>query len=141
VGETQVEFSGRLQLCPDAPRDGIETNKLLNPHARWVMIRASTDSEVSRALQNCGLLSKAADLSTNMKSPIEALRLIISHNSTYTVRLTRGEADLQRAQALRFAVFNVELNEGLEDSHETGLDADPFDPCCDHLLVEHATSG
>jgi len=76
-----------------------------------------------------------------MKTPIEALRLIVSHNSTYAVRLTRSEADLRRAQALRFAVFNVELNEGLEGSHETGLDADPFDPVCDHLLVEHAASG
>ena len=76
-----------------------------------------------------------------MKSPIEALRLIVGHNSSYTVRLTCGEADLRRAQALRFAVFNLELNEGLEGSHETGLDADPFDPVCDHLLVEHSASG
>ena len=38
-------------------------------------------------------------------------------------------------------MFNVELNEGLEHSHETGLDADPFDPYCDHFLVEHATGG
>jgi hypothetical protein len=31
----------------------------------------------------------------------------------------------------------LELNEGLESSHATGLDADPFDDVCDHLLVEH----
>src|SRR5262245_64193859 len=76
-----------------------------------------------------------------MKSTIEALRLIVGHNSTYSVRLTRNDEDLRRAQALRFAVFNLELNEGLEGSHETGLDADPFDSVCDHLLVEHTASG
>ncbi len=105
------------------------------------MLHVRTDSEVPRAVQKFGLPSQAAESLTKMKSPIEALRLIVSHNSTYTARLTRGQEDLRRAQALRFAVFNLELKEGLEDSHETGLDADPFDPVCDHLLVEHAASG
>jgi putative hemolysin len=38
---------------------------------------------------------------------------------------------------LRFEVFNLELNEGLAESHFTGLDADAFDEVCDHLIVEH----
>ena len=42
---------------------------------------------------------------------------------------------------MRFEVFNLELNEGLAASHATGLDADPFDAVCDHLLVEHIPSG
>jgi len=41
---------------------------------------------------------------------------------------------------LRFQVFNLELNEGLAHSYTTGLDADPFDAVCDHLLVEHTPS-
>lgn len=41
------------------------------------------------------------------------------------------------AQALRFQVFNIELNEGLEQSYKTGLDVDPYDAVCDHLLVEY----
>jgi putative hemolysin len=105
------------------------------------MIHARTDSEESRVKQKFGLPRQAAELETRMKSSIEALRLIVSHTSAYTARLTRGQEDLQRAQALRFAVFNLELNEGLEGSHETGLDADPFDAVCDHLLVEHAAGG
>ena len=44
---------------------------------------------------------------------------------------------LRAAQSLRFEVFNLELNEGLEQSYATGLDADPFDSVCDHLIVEH----
>jgi putative hemolysin len=41
---------------------------------------------------------------------------------------------------LRFQVFNLELNEGFEQSYATGLDEDAFDNVCDHLLVEHLPS-
>lgn len=61
--------------------------------------------------------------------------------SAYRVRLAQSKADVQAAQALRFEVFNVELDEGLVHSYDTGLDADPFDEVCDHLLVEDATHG
>jgi putative hemolysin len=54
--------------------------------------------------------------------------------------LARTEADIRAAQALRFEVFNLELNEGLAESFVTGLDADPFDRVCDHLIVEHTPS-
>jgi putative hemolysin len=70
--------------------------------------------------------------------PIEALRLLVGSNTTYTVHEARNTEDVRAAQELRFSVFNLELNEGLEESFATGLDADPFDEVCDHLLVEHA---
>jgi len=54
----------------------------------------------------------------------------------YTARLAHGHDDVRAAQSLRFTVFNLELNEGLEQSYATCLDADPFDDVCDHLLVE-----
>lgn len=54
----------------------------------------------------------------------------------YSARLARSAADVRSAQLLRFMVFNVELREGLESSYLTMLDADRFDPVCDHLLVE-----
>jgi putative hemolysin len=59
----------------------------------------------------------------------------------YLARLARSAHDVQRAQRLRFEVFNLELGEGLAKSYVTGLDADPFDECCDHLIVEETTSG
>ncbi len=59
----------------------------------------------------------------------------------YRVRLSKGEEDVRAAQALRFAVFNLELNEGLTSSFSTGLDADRFDTVCDHLLVEELATG
>lgn len=58
----------------------------------------------------------------------------------YSARLVRDAAGLRAAQMLRFQVFNLELNEGLAESYATGLDADPFDAVCDHLLVEHLPS-
>jgi putative hemolysin len=41
---------------------------------------------------------------------------------------------------LRYLVFNLELNEGLESAHQTGYDTDQFDKACDHLIVEHRPS-
>lgn len=61
--------------------------------------------------------------------------------SAYRLRFAESAADLRAAQALRFEVFNLELDEGLVHSYDTGLDEDPFDAVCDHLLVEDAASG
>ncbi|MCY7305076.1 MAG: GNAT family N-acetyltransferase [Rhodoferax sp.] len=54
----------------------------------------------------------------------------------YQARLASSAADVLAAQALRFAVFNLELDEGLAESYDTGLDQDPFDAHCDHLIIE-----
>jgi putative hemolysin len=67
----------------------------------------------------------------------ESVRLLVSAPTQYAVRLAGSPAEIRAAQALRFQVFNLELNEGLAQSYETGRDADPFDAVCDHLLVEH----
>ncbi len=56
-------------------------------------------------------------------------------------RLAQSADELRRAQRLRFEVFNLELGEGLTESHVTGLDVDPFDEFCDHLIVEHVATG
>jgi len=71
----------------------------------------------------------------------ESMRLVVSASVQYTTRVARTAAEIRAAQSLRFEVFNLELNEGLAESHATGLDADPFDAVCDHLLVEHIPSG
>ena len=59
----------------------------------------------------------------------------------YEARLATSVEDLHAAQTLRFLVFNLELNEGLEQSFATLRDADPFDDICDHLLVVDRRSG
>jgi len=59
----------------------------------------------------------------------------------YVARLAQSAEEVRRAQRLRFEVFNLELNEGLVESHFTGLDVDPFDEFCDHLVVEELATG
>lgn len=58
--------------------------------------------------------------------------------SAYRARLADSTAAVRAAQALRFEVFNVELDEGLAQSYDSGFDADAFDAVCDHLIVEDA---
>jgi putative hemolysin len=60
--------------------------------------------------------------------------------SKYIARLARSADEVRRAQQLRFEVFNLELGEGLAESYATGLDVDPFDEFCDHLIVEELTT-
>jgi putative hemolysin len=61
--------------------------------------------------------------------------------ATYRTRLATTDADLEGAQRLRFEVFNLELNEGLDSAYLCGLDRDQFDEVCDHLLVEEIETG
>lgn len=56
------------------------------------------------------------------------------------VRLADCEADLKSAQHLRWKVFCEELG-AITNSATGQLDVDPFDPACDHLLVEDMSSG
>src|SRR5687768_1892965 len=76
-----------------------------------------------------------------MQIQLEPVHLLTRSAETYTTRLARDASEVKAAQALRFAVFNLELNEGLAESLATGLDADPFDEICDHLVVEHVPTG
>ena len=64
-----------------------------------------------------------------------------SAKSAYQARLATTPVEIQCAQALRFEVFNLELNEGLLESFDAGLDSDAFDAVCAHLIVEHTATG
>jgi putative hemolysin len=76
-----------------------------------------------------------------MKTLAESPQLRSPRIASYSIRLARDAADIEAAQRLRFEVFNLELNEGLDTAYLNGLDADRFDECCDHLLVEEVRSG
>ncbi|MFG2120342.1 GNAT family N-acetyltransferase [Streptomyces sp. NPDC048710] len=58
----------------------------------------------------------------------------------YTVTLARDEADVRAAQRLRHDVFAGEMGALLTTS-QPGLDVDPFDAYCDHLLVRDTVTG
>ena len=57
-----------------------------------------------------------------------------------SVRLASCKGDIEAAQKLRWNVFCAERGARL-DQGTIGLDADPFDDVCDHLLVEDLASG
>src|ERR1039457_5308922 len=76
-----------------------------------------------------------------MNSTLESIRLLVSSPAHYATRLAQNREEVRAAQALRFEVFNLELNEGLAQSYTTGLDQDRFDAVCDHLMVEHRPTG
>ncbi len=59
----------------------------------------------------------------------------------YRVRFARSPEELDELARLRFHVFNLELNEGLEESFATGRDLDEYDAQCHHLIVLHEPSG
>jgi len=56
------------------------------------------------------------------------------------IKITTDQSEIREAQRLRFQVFNLEMNKGLEASYERGLDVDHFDPFCDHLIVRDLQS-
>ncbi|MFD9688509.1 GNAT family N-acetyltransferase [Kitasatospora sp. NPDC059088] len=60
--------------------------------------------------------------------------------TAYTVSLARDEDDVRAAQRLRHQVFAAELGAVLH-SPVAGLDVDPFDEYCDHLLVREGEDG
>lgn len=57
-----------------------------------------------------------------------------------TIRLARDSADLAAVQRLRWDVFVEEMGAS-PLAPATGLEADPFDELCDHLLVTDELSG
>lgn len=59
--------------------------------------------------------------------------------SRYSVTITRDAALLEEVQRLRYRVFGDELGAVLKGRE--GVDADRFDPFCDHLVVRDVLSG
>jgi len=63
------------------------------------------------------------------------------HAGALHVRLADGEADLRAAQALRHRVFYEERGALPTAEAPAGLDSDPYDAVCDHLLVVEQAAG
>ena len=71
----------------------------------------------------------------------EALPVEMPGLARYQLEFARDIDLLDAILRLRFDVFNLELGEGLETSHQTGRDLDEFDPFCHHLAVRENASG
>ncbi len=84
-----------------------------------------------------------APVSTPFHSPANSparseLRL---ETAEYVARLAVTHQERIDTYRLRFLVFNLELNEGLESAYIDGYDKDQFDDVCDHLIVEEKATG
>lgn len=58
----------------------------------------------------------------------------------YRACFARTPKQVQAVQRLRYRVFNLELDEGLDSAHADERDVDAFDDVCHHLLVIDTTS-
>lgn len=70
---------------------------------------------------------------------MQSIDSLVPPQRLLSVRLASSEADIAAAQRLRWQVFYEERGAHPLGSH--CLDVDPYDPVCDHLLVEDSASG
>jgi putative hemolysin len=127
-----------------------EATHIYHPHTPLLTAYKTLVSQWTQAIE---IGNHNAENGANVSKSSEILDLIVRHfrpekrmTSTlappcYRLRTTRNAADIRSAQRLRYAVFNVELGEGLASSDDNGLDADPFDAQCDHLIIEERETG
>jgi putative hemolysin len=62
-------------------------------------------------------------------------------SGSYVARLAMTDRERVAAFRLRFLVFNLEMQEGLDSAYIDGYDVDRYDEVCDHLIVEERTTG
>ncbi|HEY0262927.1 MAG TPA: GNAT family N-acyltransferase [Granulicella sp.] len=95
----------------------------------------SADSVVTQASVH---LLLPASVSADHFAPKKDILLEVG---SYVARLATTEQDRVAAFRLRFLVFNLEMQEGLESAYATGYDVDRYDEVCDHLIVEEKATG
>jgi len=59
----------------------------------------------------------------------------------YVLRFAQTPEELEAILKLRFEVFNLELDEGLVESYQTGKDEDELDARFHHLAITHKATG
>ncbi len=59
----------------------------------------------------------------------------------FDIKLAQNADELRCAQRLRHRVFVEEMGCRLTAAHEEGLDVDPFDALCDHIIVVDQRTG
>lgn len=60
---------------------------------------------------------------------------ILSQTDRFIVKLAENHEEVEKAQRLRYEVFNLEQGRGLESAGKYGIDFDEFDKYCLHILV------
>ena len=70
----------------------------------------------------------------------ERIELAEKRQRVYHVGLARSESEIREAQKLRYRVFAEEMGARL-NVKEAGVDADLYDPYCEHLIVRDEAKG
>ncbi|MEM8483976.1 MAG: GNAT family N-acyltransferase [Bacteroidota bacterium] len=65
----------------------------------------------------------------------------VIRDGKYELRFASTREELDAIERLRFEVFNLELEEGLASSYDTGKDEDLFDQVCHHMMIYKASAG
>lgn len=76
----------------------------------------------------------------HLPTPAFAQHELVS-GGKYRVLVASTDEERSAVFRLRFQVFNLELNEGLDAAFETGEDRDKFDEVCSLLYVQHRETG
>lgn len=71
--------------------------------------------------------------------PSSARHRILAEDPRFIVRLASGQAEIESAMRLRYRVFSEEL--GSDTGSVAGLDLDPHDAVCEHLLLIDRQTG
>jgi putative hemolysin len=74
--------------------------------------------------------------STNLQRSAPSGPAELARSGKLVARLAAGDEERDAVYRLRFQVFNVELQEGLDSALASGRDRDEFDDVCDHVLIE-----
>jgi len=102
----------------------------LKPHRRaGERIDSSPEAKVLR--RESSLLVQMPSSSSFYTIPIRLFRLM----TDFEIKITREKGEVLAAQRLRFEVFHLEMKKGPGSSYCRGLDADDYDPICEHLIV------
>ncbi len=88
----------------------------------------------------CRDLQEAGDL-RGFWNQVDLLTAPGQKSSRYLVGFACSDRCLEMALRLRYEIFNIELNEGLPESHCTGLDRDEFDTQMTHLVMVERSTG
>lgn len=70
---------------------------------------------------------------TTSASPFPIIKEV--QGKRYEINVTKDPRLIDQAFELRYKVFNLELGEGLQESHLTQRDTDKYDAFCDQLIV------
>jgi len=97
------------------------------------------DLDITQTSLTTKSFESVADFSV-LWNKVDLITLPHKKNSRYVAGFANSDRCVDRALRLRYEVFNLELNEGLDESAVTGLDRDEYDDQMTHLVLLEPSS-